>query len=153
MGTGAHWAWRARGGAGVRYLRLRVGSEQHWVVWMSPRGGVGICNGRDPQGPMGMDGGLQPKGQWSGKMPAYLALVPAFLVQALGCQTTHSNQEVLQSCSLVFFATKPHIVPAVLAEVACVITSEHILVSVAAGVSLSTLEEVSGPWGEVGMRL
>ncbi|XP_058421073.1 pyrroline-5-carboxylate reductase 3 isoform X2 [Diceros bicornis minor] len=60
---------------------------------------------------------------------------------ALGCQTTHSNQEVLQSCSLIFFATKPHILPAVLAEVAPVVTTEHILVSMAAGVSLSTLEE------------
>nr|XP_017525100.2 pyrroline-5-carboxylate reductase 3 isoform X3 [Manis javanica] len=61
--------------------------------------------------------------------------------QALGCQTTHSNQEVLRRCSLIFFATKPHILPAVLAEVAPVVTTEHILVSVAAGVSLSTLEE------------
>ncbi|XP_036777778.2 pyrroline-5-carboxylate reductase 3 isoform X2 [Manis pentadactyla] len=61
--------------------------------------------------------------------------------QALGCQTTHSNQEVLQRCSLIFFATKPHILPAVLVEVAPVVTTEHILVSVAAGVSLSTLEK------------
>ncbi|XP_016077516.1 PREDICTED: pyrroline-5-carboxylate reductase 3 [Miniopterus natalensis] len=69
--------------------------------------------------------------------------------QALGCQTTHSNQEVLQSCSLVFFATKPHVLPAVLAEVAPVVTSEHILVSVAAGVSLSTLEELLPPKAQV----
>ncbi|KAF6100775.1 pyrroline-5-carboxylate reductase 3 [Phyllostomus discolor] len=61
--------------------------------------------------------------------------------QALGCQTTHSNPEVLQSCSLVFFATKPHVLPAVLAEVAHAVTPEHIVVSVAAGVSLSALEE------------
>ncbi|XP_023597406.1 pyrroline-5-carboxylate reductase 3 isoform X2 [Trichechus manatus latirostris] len=61
--------------------------------------------------------------------------------QALGCQTTHNNQEVLQSCSLVFLATKPHTLPAVLVEVAPVVTGEHILVSVAAGVPLSTLEE------------
>lgn len=63
----------------------------------------------------------------------------------MGCQTTHSNPEVLHSCPLVFFATKPHILPAVLVEVAPAVTAEHILVSVAAGVSLSTLEEVSGP--------
>lgn len=68
-------------------------------------------------------------------------------MQALGCRTTPSNQEVLRSCSLIFFATKPHVLPAVLAEVAPVVTSEHILVSVAAGVSLSSLEEVSGWWG------
>lgn len=65
--------------------------------------------------------------------------------QALGCRTTHSNQEVLQSCSLVFLATKPHVLPAVLADVAHVVTSEHIVVSVAAGVSLSTLEELLPP--------
>uniref|UniRef100_A0A287D276 Pyrroline-5-carboxylate reductase 3 n=1 Tax=Ictidomys tridecemlineatus TaxID=43179 RepID=A0A287D276_ICTTR len=62
--------------------------------------------------------------------------------RALGCQTTHSNQEVLQSCSLVIFATKPQVLPAVLKEVAPVVTAEHVLVSVAAGVSLSTLEEL-----------
>lgn len=87
-------------------------------------------------------------------MPTYPVLVPVLLLQALGCQTTHSNQEVLQSCSLVFFATKPHVLPAVLAEVAPVVTAEHILVSVAAGVSLSSLEEVSGPlWGGGAMSL
>lgn len=91
-----------------------------------------------------MQGGLRQGGPWSGRMPADVGLVPATLLQALGCQTTHSNREVLQSCSLVFFATKPHILPAVLVEVARVVTAEHILVSVAAGVSLSTLEEVSG---------
>ncbi|XP_073749451.1 pyrroline-5-carboxylate reductase 3 isoform X1 [Callorhinus ursinus] len=62
--------------------------------------------------------------------------------QALGCRTTHCNREVLQSCLLVFFATKPHVLPTVLAEVAPVVTAKHILVSVAAGVSLSTLEEL-----------
>ncbi|XP_045633191.1 pyrroline-5-carboxylate reductase 3 isoform X1 [Ursus americanus] len=69
--------------------------------------------------------------------------------QALGCRTTHSNQEVLQNCFLVFFATKPHVLPAVLAEVAPVVTAEHILVSVAAGVSLSTLEELLPPTARV----
>lgn len=78
---------------------------------------------------------------WVGRTPFYVCL---HVTQALGCKTTHSNQEVLQTCQLVFFATKPHILPSVLAEVASVVTSQHILVSVAAGISLSTLEEVSG---------
>lgn len=69
--------------------------------------------------------------------------------RALGCRTTHSNQEVLRSCSLVFLATKPHVLPAVLAEVAAVVTSEHTLVSVVAGVSLSTLEELLPPAARV----
>ncbi|XP_045151727.1 pyrroline-5-carboxylate reductase 3-like [Echinops telfairi] len=64
------------------------------------------------------------------------------LFQALACQTTHANREVLQSCPLVFFATKPHVLPDVLLEVAPVVTAEHILVSAAAGVPLRTLEEV-----------
>ncbi|XP_004697426.1 pyrroline-5-carboxylate reductase 3 [Echinops telfairi] len=67
------------------------------------------------------------------------------LFQALGCQTTHTNREVLQSCPLVFFATKPHVLPDVLLEVAPVVTAEHILVSVAAGVPLRTLEELLPP--------
>ncbi|MEJ1271620.1 pyrroline-5-carboxylate reductase-like [Cricetulus griseus] len=65
--------------------------------------------------------------------------------RALGCQTTHSNQEVLQNCSLIIFATKPQVLPDVLAEVAPVVTTEHIVVSVAAGVSLSSLEELLPP--------
>ncbi|XP_006830807.1 PREDICTED: pyrroline-5-carboxylate reductase 3 [Chrysochloris asiatica] len=69
--------------------------------------------------------------------------------RALGCRTTHSNQEVLQSCSLIFFATKPHVLPAVLVEVAPVITDEQILVSVAAGVPLRTLEELLPPRARV----
>lgn len=74
-------------------------------------------------------------------------LCAGWALQALGCRTTHSNQEVLQACSLVIFATKPHVLPGVLAEVAPMVTTEHILVSVAAGVPLSTLEEVSGQQG------
>lgn len=69
--------------------------------------------------------------------------------RAMGCQTTHSNLEVLHSCFLVFFATKPHILPAVLVEVAPAVTAEHILVSVAAGVSLSTLEKLLPPMARV----
>uniref|UniRef100_A0A8I5Y6S6 Pyrroline-5-carboxylate reductase 3 n=1 Tax=Rattus norvegicus TaxID=10116 RepID=A0A8I5Y6S6_RAT len=65
--------------------------------------------------------------------------------RALGCQTTHSNHEVLQNCPLVIFATKPQVLPAVLAEVAPVVTTEHIIVSVAAGISLSSMEELLPP--------
>lgn len=75
------------------------------------------------------------------------------ILKTLDCQTTHSNREVLQNCSLVFFATKPHVLPSVLAEVAPVVTAEHILVSVAAGISLSLLEEVSDPRGSFWCRV
>lgn len=65
--------------------------------------------------------------------------------RALGCQTTHSNHEVLQNCPLVIFATKPQVLPTVLAEVAPIVTTEHIIVSVAAGISLSTMEGLLPP--------
>ncbi|XP_044525384.1 pyrroline-5-carboxylate reductase 3 isoform X2 [Gracilinanus agilis] len=61
--------------------------------------------------------------------------------QNLGCKITHSNTEVLQNCSIVFFATKPHILPVVLAEISPAVTRKHVIVSVAAGVSLHTLEK------------
>lgn len=91
----------------------------------------------------------------AGKVDAQLVLASApsdrnlCRFRALGCQTTHSNREVLQTCSLVFFATKPHVLPSVLAEVAPVVTSEHVLVSVAAGIPLSTLEELLPPMARV----
>ena len=53
------------------------------------------------------------------------------------CQTTRSNPGVLP-----VFTTKPHILLAILAEVA---PPEHISVSMVAGVSVSTLEELLSP--------
>ncbi|XP_048338911.1 pyrroline-5-carboxylate reductase 3 [Sphaerodactylus townsendi] len=62
--------------------------------------------------------------------------------QGFGCRTTHCNLEVLKSCTVVILATKPHIIPVVLHEIAPVVTENHIVVSMAAGVTLQTLEEL-----------
>ncbi|XP_026515782.1 pyrroline-5-carboxylate reductase 3 [Terrapene carolina triunguis] len=62
--------------------------------------------------------------------------------QDLGCRTTHCNSEVLQRCTLVFLATKPHLLPGVLQEIAPAVTRDHIIVSVAAGVTLQTLQQL-----------
>ncbi|XP_015278236.1 PREDICTED: pyrroline-5-carboxylate reductase 3 [Gekko japonicus] len=62
--------------------------------------------------------------------------------QGFGCRTTHCNAEVLKNCTLVFLATKPHIIPVVLREIAPDVTPDHILVSMAAGVTLQTLEKL-----------
>lgn len=43
---------------------------------------------------------------------------------------------------MVFVAVKPHLVPLVLNEISQHITDRHVIVSVAAGVTLATLEEV-----------
>ncbi|XP_056374664.1 pyrroline-5-carboxylate reductase 3 isoform X2 [Hyla sarda] len=59
-----------------------------------------------------------------------------------GCNTTHSNISVLYGAKVVFLATKPHIIPQVLVEISSAITSDHVIVSMAAGVSLQTLKNL-----------
>lgn len=63
--------------------------------------------------------------------------------QELGVSITHSNIEVVSGSDVVFVAVKPHLVPLVLNEVSQHVTDRHIIVSVAAGVTLATVEEVS----------
>ncbi|KAM7387737.1 hypothetical protein PAMP_023957 [Pampus punctatissimus] len=62
--------------------------------------------------------------------------------QELGIAVTHSNSEVVCSSDVVFVAVKPHLVPSVLNEISQHVTDRHIIVSVAAGVTLATLEEI-----------
>ncbi|CAI5636979.1 unnamed protein product [Oreochromis niloticus] len=61
--------------------------------------------------------------------------------QELGIAVTHSNIEVVCGSDVVFVAVKPHLVPLVLNEIAQHVTDRHMIVSVAAGVTLATLEE------------
>lgn len=68
---------------------------------------------------------------------------PSIAFQELGIPITHSNIEVVCGSDVVFVAVKPHLVPLVLNEISQHVTDRHIIVSVAAGVTLSTLEEVS----------
>lgn len=51
--------------------------------------------------------------------------------------------EVVCGSDVVFIAVKPHMVPHVLNEISPHITDRHIIVSVAAGITLAALEEVS----------
>ncbi|XP_013873364.1 pyrroline-5-carboxylate reductase 3 [Austrofundulus limnaeus] len=62
--------------------------------------------------------------------------------QELGIAVTHSNEEVVCGSQVVFVAVKPHLVPSVLSEVCRHVTDGHVIVSVAAGVTLATLEEL-----------
>ncbi|XP_078248194.1 pyrroline-5-carboxylate reductase 3 isoform X3 [Pogona vitticeps] len=62
--------------------------------------------------------------------------------QNLDCKTTHSNLEVMENSTFVFLATKPHVLPAVLREIAPAVHSHHVVISMAAGVTLQTLEEM-----------
>jgi pyrroline-5-carboxylate reductase len=57
------------------------------------------------------------------------------------CQTAATNAEVLKFGRVLFLAVKPSQVRDVLAEIRNVFTSDHLLVSIAAGVPLETLEK------------
>lgn len=62
--------------------------------------------------------------------------------QERGVSVTHSNDEVVERSRLVFLAVKPHLVPKVLNGISRNVTQEHIIISMAAGVTLEALEEV-----------
>ncbi|XP_069477867.1 pyrroline-5-carboxylate reductase 3 [Ambystoma mexicanum] len=84
----------------------------------------------------------------AGQIPAENVLVSAPSDRNLGkfkdhgCRTTHSNVTVLKECKVVFLATKPHIVPGVLKEISPAVTGEHTVISLAAGITLQTLESL-----------
>ena len=61
------------------------------------------------------------------------------LQRAYGIQTTTSNREVAASCDIIFLAVKPQIMEAVLDEIAADITDKKMVVSIAAGITLSYL--------------
>ncbi|KAM4029473.1 pyrroline-5-carboxylate reductase 3 isoform 1-T1 [Anomaloglossus baeobatrachus] len=84
----------------------------------------------------------------SGKVPAQNISVSApsdsnlHYFRDRGCQTSHSNLAVLYEADIVFLATKPHVIPQVLMEIASAITPQQVIVSMAAGLSLRTLEKL-----------
>jgi pyrroline-5-carboxylate reductase len=61
---------------------------------------------------------------------------------ATGARTTAWNAEVLQAAEVLLLAVKPDQVPAVLSEVCTTLTERHLLISIAAGVTLAQLEEL-----------
>lgn len=65
---------------------------------------------------------------------------------------THSNAELVSSCDLVFVAVKPHLITTILSEITDHVTRKHIIVSVAAGVTLATLQGLL-PFDTVVLRL
>nr|XP_013812424.1 PREDICTED: pyrroline-5-carboxylate reductase 3 [Apteryx mantelli mantelli] len=95
---------------------------------------------------------------FEGKVPAgnILASAPSDrnlgAFRESGCRTTHCNLEVLQDSTLVFLATKPHVLPGVLQEIRPAVCPHHIIVSLAAGVTLQTLQRLL-PAGTKVLRL
>ena len=56
---------------------------------------------------------------------------------------TSSNAEVVKNSEVVWIATKPHAIPRVLQEISSVAQPDQLFISVAAGTTIKTLEEVS----------
>jgi pyrroline-5-carboxylate reductase len=71
--------------------------------------------------------------------------VRAALLGETGVATFDSNAEVVGHSDVVVLAVKPQSMAGVLAELRPMITTDHLVVSVAAGVSLATLAKGLGP--------
>lgn len=82
----------------------------------------------------------------AGKIPPQLMMASApsernlKLLKNLGVRVTHSNKELVDSCEVLFLAVKPHMVPTLLKEVSPMITSDHLVISLAAGITLDFME-------------
>ena len=66
-----------------------------------------------------------------------------------GASTTSSNLEVVKKAKVIFLAVKPDQVGPVLSELRPAFTPEHLLVSIAAGVTLGKLESALGAGSRV----
>jgi pyrroline-5-carboxylate reductase len=65
--------------------------------------------------------------------------------EATGIRTTASNREVAAGSDLLVLAVKPQSMKSLLAEIQPAITADHLIVSIAAGVTLRQLAEGLGP--------
>jgi pyrroline-5-carboxylate reductase len=60
----------------------------------------------------------------------------------IGSKTTASNRDVAKTARVLILATKPDQVAAALAEISSAFTKNHLLISIAAGVTISKLENL-----------
>lgn len=67
----------------------------------------------------------------------------ALYFQKLGVHFTTSNKETVSKGDVLFLAVKPHIIPFVLDEIGPDIEDRHLIVSCAAGVTISSIEKAS----------
>ena len=67
-----------------------------------------------------------------------------YLKENYAVQTTVNNMEVVKNSKILLFAVKPFVLRDVLEEIKSYITNEHIIISIAAGISINTIEEIVG---------
>ena len=65
------------------------------------------------------------------------------LLQALEVNTTISNKQVVQQDDIVFLAVKPNAAGTVLHEISSELTNKKLLVSIAAGINIRSMEQVT----------
>ena len=63
-------------------------------------------------------------------------------LQLLGVDTSIDNLDVVNKNEIIYLAVKPYIVPEILREIAPAIGKHHLIVSIAAGVTIKTIEKV-----------
>ena len=67
-----------------------------------------------------------------------------YMKDKFGVRVTNSNVLLLNELKIIFLAVKPNVMPEVLNEIAPHLSPEHLVVSVAAGISLESMEAVVG---------
>ena len=66
------------------------------------------------------------------------------LKSELGINTAKSNSEVVKKSSIIVFAVKPFILKDIMNEIKPYISKEKIFLSIAAGISINTMENILG---------
>ncbi|XP_054449290.1 pyrroline-5-carboxylate reductase 1, mitochondrial isoform X2 [Pteronotus mesoamericanus] len=64
-------------------------------------------------------------------------------LRKMGVNLTPHNKETVQHSDMLFLAVKPHIIPFILDEIGSDLKDRHILVSCAAGVTISSIEKLT----------
>ncbi|HVL15095.1 MAG TPA: pyrroline-5-carboxylate reductase [Gemmata sp.] len=64
--------------------------------------------------------------------------------KATGVPTLESNREVAAACDVLILAVKPQVMPAVLDELKPAITPRHLVISIAAGITLKSIADGLG---------
>ncbi|XP_032097190.1 pyrroline-5-carboxylate reductase 1, mitochondrial isoform X2 [Sapajus apella] len=64
-------------------------------------------------------------------------------LRKIGVKLTPHNKETVRHSDVLFLAVKPHIIPFILDEIGADIEDRHIVVSCAAGVTISSIEKLS----------
>ena len=70
-------------------------------------------------------------------------------IKDMGCNTMHSNQELVNTSDVIMLAVKPSIVPIVLKEVKHLIDPNKLVVSIAAGIKVKDMETDLHPSSKV----